>query len=832
MAIAWRTESVRVHGLSRFRGRPASGGVPVATDNRSAMDLPPGARVTSDAPLNQAGMLRRAWADVAATVAPQLADLSALLDARLADLEAAGRLDEPSLLAVAEDASQYAMEQGAGDVARTLSKRLRRSIYEFLLALDAVNPAELANAPVVPPPTSPFAPPPEAPAPPRAALTIAPADVSGADDVAAAAVPLWEQVSRPEAAREVYRVASRDVIPADAATDDETAAAGDVPIADILAADAAEIAELAAQIAEPEAEAVPLGEWLESDDTEAIEELVAESSELDLESIEPEGAADLWDAEAAATELDPSVWGTDAVAAEPDVVVDAGSPVEPASWDEPDTAASPPAEIGAAAAETAEVATTAGGFAEPAAPADAAAAAPVGAAGALDADDAAPAEDAVNGTAAAPDQDAAPVDPGRAVANGVRPHRDLLRVPRQFRRLPPLAPHEAPVPDGAELPPAAGPTAASAAPDTPSEDDDALGVPALPWPADSAAPRMEAPAADPDEELGVPFAPLADAHALAGAAPEAPSPQPAPQVSWHPEPPRAASNRSQDAFSHAPAAAPFPIAPREGFHLTDPGALDMALAAADSQPAAPENPFTAAVPPVRVPPQVHAAPPAAQAQAHPQPQEPAAAAPAADAADDSGTWRVRQSPRAALLAERMAQKRREEAARAAFEAATVQDERAGRKKRRGGEEQVPDLAGASRQVNEHLRKKRGAEAAALLQRLAQALGGRDIADLALDAGDRCRALGQSRSATNCYLAAWRADPLYETPLWRLSDICLNDQEIELAVGYLERIAELMRSRGDDEGAIGVYRKIAMIAPERQDVRDVIRLAKTTGRLDA
>jgi len=41
----------------------------------------------------------------------------------------------------------------------------------------------------------------------------------------------------------------------------------------------------------------------------------------------------------------------------------------------------------------------------------------------------------------------------------------------------------------------------------------------------------------------------------------------------------------------------------------------------------------------------------------------------------------------------------------------------------------------------------------------------------------------------------------------------------------------MRSRGDDEGAIGVYRKIAMIAPERQDVRDVIRLAKTTGRLD-
>ncbi len=166
-----------------------------------------------------------------------------------------------------------------------------------------------------------------------------------------------------------------------------------------------------------------------------------------------------------------------------------------------------------------------------------------------------------------------------------------------------------------------------------------------------------------------------------------------------------------------------------------------------------------------------------------------------------------------------------------FEAASVFDEPDRNRKRRRGDEPPLDLPTARRQIDEHLRKKRGAEAGALLQRLAQGMGGREIADLALDAGDRCRALGQSRSATNCYLAAWRADPLYETPLWRLSDICLNDQEIDLAVGYLERIAELMRSRGDDEGAIGVYRKIAMIAPERQDVRDVIRLAKTTGRLD-
>jgi hypothetical protein len=748
------------------------------------MDLPPGAHVASDVPLTQAGLLRRAWFEVAAATAPQLADLPVLLDARLADLEAAGMLDEPSLLAIAEDASQHAMEQGAGDVARSLSKKLRRAIYEFLLALDAVNPAELANAPAVPPATS-YVPVAPAAAPAvvepvaaEPAVTIAPADVSGADDAPTAAqVPLWEQVVRPEPVREVYRVGSRDL---------ETPAVEEhAPLADLIAEDAAEIAELVREISDGDAEAAAETEAaVEEEPLEPLGVVIdaAELFELAHDHSDEIAAeyAEAWEAEAAV--IEEVAEAEVELAAEPE----AETVTEPvAAEPEAETVSEPVAAEPVAEAVTEPVA-------EHVEPAETAA------------------------TAGDP--------PVETIPNGVKPHRDLLRVPRQFRRLPPLAGHrDEPLQPAAHadtslvawtVPADAAPAPAPAPVIDPApaiDDDDASGVPALPWPLDAAetAPPVEpeAPAApefepEPEEDMGVPFSPLAEAQTLA----------PEPPPDWAPAP--------------AAPATPFPIAPREGFHLTDPGALDAALAAADTltpppaPPAAEANPFTAAVPPVNVPPTVSVAQPAPAAPQHEQAE-----------ADDAGAWRVRQSPRAQLLAERMAQKRREEAARAALEAASIHTDDHGGKKRRRGEDALPDVGTARRQLDEHLRKKRGAEAAALLQRLAQEMGGRDIADLALDSGDRCRALGQSRSATNCYLAAWRADPLYETPLWRLSDVCLNDQEIDLAVGYLERIADLMRSRGDDEGAIGVYRKIAMIAPERQDVRDVIRLAKTTGRLD-
>jgi hypothetical protein len=424
--------------------------------------------------------------------------------------------------------------------------------------------------------------------------------------------------------------------------------------------------------------------------------------------------------------------------------------------------------------------------------------------------------------------------------NGVKPPRDLMRVPDEFRRMPPGAGRVDR--DTATPPQPIEPPAARSTPQTPASpepepepEDDAAGVPSVPW--SFASPPAPAAAAEPapaeDEELGVPFGPFT----LPDDSVDLPKPPAVAEQPLHPLPgtPTAAElfitpSSAADAQAGWPPPSnqdPFPIAPLEGFHLTDPAPLEFSPGAADNPFAAPDQPGQPAAAVHHRSPAQTAAP---QHQSQPQPQ-PADSAADPDAVDD-GSWRIRQSPRAQLLAERMAQKRREETARAAFEAASIVNEpERGRRKRRERDDSPPDLPTARRQLDEHLRKKRGAEAGALLQRLAQEVGGRDIADLALDAGDRCRALGQSRSATNCYLAAWRADPLYETPLWRLSDVCLNDQEIDLAVGYLERIAELMRSRGDDEGAIGVYRKIAMIAPERQDVRDVIRLAKTTGRLD-
>jgi tetratricopeptide (TPR) repeat protein len=142
-----------------------------------------------------------------------------------------------------------------------------------------------------------------------------------------------------------------------------------------------------------------------------------------------------------------------------------------------------------------------------------------------------------------------------------------------------------------------------------------------------------------------------------------------------------------------------------------------------------------------------------------------------------------------------------------------------------------DLVALRSSVDQRLRKKRCDDVAAVLQQAAQELGGQAVAELALDAGDRCRSLGKRNAALNCYLAASRADPVYEPPLARLADICIDDQDIDLAVSYLERIARLTRLRGDNHGALRIYRKIATIAPYRDDVLEMLMRAQTTGRID-
>lgn len=142
-----------------------------------------------------------------------------------------------------------------------------------------------------------------------------------------------------------------------------------------------------------------------------------------------------------------------------------------------------------------------------------------------------------------------------------------------------------------------------------------------------------------------------------------------------------------------------------------------------------------------------------------------------------------------------------------------------------------DLAELRAAVEERLRKKRWDESARLLQRAAQDLGGPAVAAIALQAGDRCRNLGKRGAALNCYLAASRADPIFEQPLARLADICIEDRDIDLAVSYLERIARLTRLRGDKREALGIYRRIATLAPYRDDVLETLMRAEKSGRID-
>lgn len=279
---------------------------------------------------------------------------------------------------------------------------------------------------------------------------------------------------------------------------------------------------------------------------------------------------------------------------------------------------------------------------------------------------------------------------------------------------------------------------------------------------------------------------------------EAPAPPVAHHVSEQPTPPVPAFEHPPAAFQAPPAepppAPPPYIAPKDGFYIKDP----TVAAGASEQPAP-----------------ALSAPPIITRSAEPLPDEQPA----------SRGWRIRS---------RRSGKHGQQDAAASLEfdddldddlepeAPPLRDSRF---------ETDPEILDARRQINDRLRHRRCDEAASLLQRLANELGGRDVAELALDAGDRCRALGKANAALSCYLAASRADPVHETPLLRLADICLDDKDIDLAVSYLERVARLHRLRGDRKGSLRVYRKIATVAPYRDDILNMLMHVQATGRFE-
>lgn len=136
---------------------------------------------------------------------------------------------------------------------------------------------------------------------------------------------------------------------------------------------------------------------------------------------------------------------------------------------------------------------------------------------------------------------------------------------------------------------------------------------------------------------------------------------------------------------------------------------------------------------------------------------------------------------------------------------------------------------AAAQVEVLLRQRAFAEAAAVLNRHASRGGLPGLGAIALEAGNRCLASGEVRAARDCYLAAWTANRLDETALWRLAELAMDAHDHELAVSYLDRLAAVLQWRGDVRGVARVYRKMAILAPDRDDIREQIGRLQTSGR---
>ena len=686
-------------------------------------------------------MLRRSWTDIISTLVPDRPALLDLADTGISALEADGRLDEPSLLVVADEVVEAAAASAAPAVAQKLRRRLGRAVYEFLLAQDASSPTEQAAMSMPVPPVT------------RVAVDAAPAPGSlpGGDPGPPAAVadPLSEAA----------------------------AFSGELPPA------------VEEKPAEAELEAAPAPPALLRVPEEFRREPAGKTGPA-----RPRGLRALFSGR--------SGWGASnpppaAPGAEPRAGQTGGNaPADPRDTFSPLDTTQPLADLdldgfpplpengGGPSLDTFSVTweeTLAGTPAWSADDFDGVASVPLpGSASPVE-----PVE-AVDAVAGVP-----PAAASTATEAWWTEETDFL--PEQLETLPPPPEVNAVSPDWLTDP---DPSAAAQPGD---------------WPATPATPEPVAYAEPPAPEPVVP------------AMPPPPAPEPVAHVAMPAEPiPPAVQPLPPSPVAAEPVAAE-PVAPAPVLPVAPP-------------PAPPVDPAAAAAPPPDgAPPdggQHVVLPPGVSLE-----ELIARAAAAANEARESGdgsanSWKVRVSPRQQQLQARMMDKRRAEAERFAVEAAqrafTTAD--GGRRKRDYGP--LPDSDHARAAIDGYLRKKRGAEAAALLQRLAQERGGRDVADLALDSGDRCRSLRLNQAATNCYLAAWRADPLYETPLWRLADVCLNDRDVDLAVGYLERVADLMRARGDDEAAIAVYRKMTTLAPERHDIRNTLANYRATGRLDS
>jgi hypothetical protein len=92
-------------------------------------------------------LLHRGWEDAVSEIKPHFPEVRATMETKYAALVHDDRLDEQSLLAAAQEVASMAGRVAGADKGRLLSRALHRAVYEFLLSLDAMTPAETDGAP-------------------------------------------------------------------------------------------------------------------------------------------------------------------------------------------------------------------------------------------------------------------------------------------------------------------------------------------------------------------------------------------------------------------------------------------------------------------------------------------------------------------------------------------------------------------------------------------------------------------------------------------------------------------------------------------------------------
>ncbi len=216
-----------------------------------------------------------------------------------------------------------------------------------------------------------------------------------------------------------------------------------------------------------------------------------------------------------------------------------------------------------------------------------------------------------------------------------------------------------------------------------------------------------------------------------------------------------------------------------------------------------------------------------------------AASETSEAGSGAGRWTVRLSPRAQQLHERRQRARLatlpkvvEEVVEAATQTRGQSLDR-GRGRRAGravAGMALPAAGDTERVFDEMVQSRRFWEAAALAARIADTERSSTFAAQACALGERCRGAKEVEAAAVAFLSAVLASPPCERALWQLAALAVDRRDPGDAARWLEFVAKLLRARTADQDALAVYRQIMSLAPNRRDVREIVRRAALTGSL--